>query len=184
MIQIPGEIAEDYNKYYRYMQKNVHFQMKNGSVHTQEHAARVLLYVLLLAKREGLTPEDAELLAAAALFHDTRRIDDGFDVGHGRRGAEYYWEFCMSHSLPFWEVSYRIMEYHDRDDKLGEKAFALMGKEKEKGLQLYRIFKDADALDRYRLGPGKGALDERYLRTDAARELMGFAKKTVENWES
>ena len=59
-----------------------------------------------------------------------------------------------------------------------------MGKEKEKGLQLYRIFKDADALDRYRLGPGKGALDERYLRTDAARELMGFAKKTVENWES
>ena len=158
--------------------------MKNGSVHTQDHAARVLLYVLLLARREGLTAEEAEVLASAAVFHDTRRLDDGFDVGHGRRSAEYYWEFCLSQSLPFREVCYRIMEYHDRDDKLGEKAFALMGEEKDRGLKLYRIFKDADALDRYRLGPGKGALDERYLRTDAARELMGFAKKTVENWES
>ena len=119
-------MPKDYNRYYRYMQENLQFQMKGSSVHTQEHAARVLLYVLLLAKREGLTPEDAELLAAAALFHDTRRIDDGFDVGHGRRGAEYYWEFCMSHSLPFREVSYRIMEYHDRDDKLGEKAFTML----------------------------------------------------------
>ena len=42
---------------------------------------------------------------------------------------------------------------------------------------LYRLFKDADALDRYRFGPK--ALNERYLRTVAARELLPLIRPFV-----
>jgi len=43
---------------------------------------------------------------------------------------------------------------------------------------LYRIFKDADALDRWRLG--RYALNPDYLRTREAEALVGFARKLVE----
>lgn len=39
---------------------------------------------------------------------------------------------------------------------------------------LYQIFKDADALDRFRLG--SDGLEVRYLRTDAAKGLYECAK--------
>ena len=109
MIQIPGEIAEDYNRYYRYMQENLQFQMKGSSVHTQEHAARVLLYVLLLAKREGLTPEDAELLAA---------FDGYLLIGNDERAAAFGSEhahlvavhFDMYHTMWGWNVAFYPVE--------------------------------------------------------------------------
>lgn len=66
------------------------------------------------------------------------------------------------------------MAFHDRDDVLGEAALA----EQEDGVLLYRIFKDADALDRFRLGPD--GLDVRYLRTDTARSLYPDIKQC---WE-
>ena len=30
----------------------------------------------------------------AAVFHDSRRLDDGIDKGHGSRAAAYYKEYC------------------------------------------------------------------------------------------
>ena len=44
-------------------------------------------------------------------------------------------------------------------------------------IQVYQIFKDADALDRFRLGPT--ALDARFLRTQGATELINFAQEVV-----
>lgn len=41
-----------------------------------------------------------------------------------------------------------------------------------------RFFKDADALDRFRLGPN--ALDAKYLRTEQAKKMLDFAKVTLE----
>ena len=45
-------------------------------------------------------------------------------------------------------------------------------------IRLYHIFKDADALDRFRFGPHE--LDETYLRTAQARSLVAFAKEVNE----
>lgn len=49
---------------------------------------------------------------------------------------------------------------------------------REKIVTLYKIFKDADALDRWRLG--HDGLDEAYLRNDEAGELVDFSRKLVE----
>ncbi len=70
------------------------------------------------------------------------------------------------------------MAYHDRDDSFGENAMICDTTGRE--VLLYRIFKDADALDRFRLGPD--VLDVKFLRTDAAKELCDYAKTVWDNY--
>lgn len=43
---------------------------------------------------------------------------------------------------------------------------------------LYQIFKDADALDRFRLG--SDGLDVNFIRTKEAHELVEFAKELLQ----
>lgn len=170
-----GNIQERYIYWKNFMEEQVVFSLSDSSLHTKNHCARVLLYDLAIGDEIGLTDKDMDALGAAAVFHDSRRQDDWMDVGHGQRTADYYREYCLTHSLSYDERVYRIMAFHDQDDGLGEAALA----EWEEGGLLYHIFKDADALDRFRLGPN--GLDVRYLRTDAAKSLYDYAKQTCED---
>lgn len=70
------------------------------------------------------------------------------------------------------------MSYHDRDDPVGIKAMKQKKPPLKDEILLYKIFKDADALDRFRLGPN--GLDPRFLRTKEAKGLVSYAKKV---WE-
>lgn len=56
------------------------------SVHGPDHWRRVEQNGLLLATRTGA---DIDVVRLFALFHDSRRENDGADDGHGARGAEY-----------------------------------------------------------------------------------------------
>jgi hypothetical protein len=49
--------------------------------------------------------------------------------------------------------------------------------DKEQAIRLYGIFKDADALDRFRLGAN--GLDTRFLRNSEAMLLVDFARDLV-----
>lgn len=62
------------------------FHTSGYSVHGPAHWARVERNGLLLATRTGA---DVEVVRLFALLHDSRRIDDGWDEGHGARGAEF-----------------------------------------------------------------------------------------------
>ena len=117
--------------------------------------------------------EEWDILCIAAVFHDSRRQDDWLDVGHGQRAADYYREFCKTNGLPFQQRCYDIMAYHDQPDQMGIDAIQSNTPQKMSVL-LYQIFKDADALDRFRLGPG--GFDSKYLRTNEARKLVEYAK--------
>lgn len=169
-MTIPESVRPDYEAWRSFLDAEVRFSLADSEKHTKEHCARVLLYALLIAEKMGISQAEREALCAAAVFHDSRRQDDWLDVGHGQRAADYYREYCQTHPLIYEERVYQIMAYHDREDALGEKALS----EQEDGVLLYHIFKDADALDRFRLGPN--GLDIHYLRTDAARSLYDYAK--------
>jgi uncharacterized protein len=54
-------------------------------LHGVSHWARVYENGLRLAP---LTGADEQLLLLFAIFHDARRVNEGWDDGHGRRGAE------------------------------------------------------------------------------------------------
>ena len=172
-MKIPEAVKRDYDHWRNFLEQRVDFSLKDSEYHTRAHCARVLLHALLIAEKMGLSQELWEVLGAAAVFHDTRRQDDWLDVGHGQRAAEYYKEFCRTNPLVYDERVYRIIAYHDREDALGEAALSDL----EHGVLLYRIFKDADALDRFRLG--EKALDEDMLRTAPARSLTDFARYLV-----
>lgn len=66
------------------------------------------------------------------------------------------------------------MSYHDKDDAVGLAAIEKSFVSKENCILLYKIFKDSDGLDRFRLGPN--GLDVTVLRTKEAAELVDFAK--------
>ena len=160
------------------MKENVVFSLAESPIHTKAHCARVLLYTLVIAEQVRLPAQDVDALGMAAIFHDTRRQDDWLDVGHGQRAADYYRESCATSSLSYDKRTYFIIAYHDQDDKLGLRVLQEQFADDSRAALLYQIFKDADALDRFRLG--SNALDAKYLRTDQAGAMVDFAKATLE----
>ncbi|MCG7334615.1 HD domain-containing protein [Sporosarcina sp. ACRSM] len=167
-------IKEPYERWYAFMEKNVEFWLPDSEWHTKTHCARVLLLSLIIGHQKGLSDEEKNALGMVAVFHDSRRLDDGIDKGHGARAAAYYKDYCRAHDLPFDEQTYYITYYHDQDDSLGLSEIAKSPRLGERGVLLYQIFKDADALDRFRLGPD--GLDVKFLRTEEGRQLVEFAK--------
>lgn len=182
MKELPDwdSVKDRYLKWYAFMNENISFSLKDSQKHTQNHCMRVMLYALTIAHRFGLSEQEQDALAIAAAFHDARRQNDWLDVGHGQRAADYYQEFCKTNQLPFEKSVYLIMAYHDREDSIGKER--LNGASLKHSAPLYEIFKDADALDRFRLAAN--GLDVQMLRTDIAKDLVDFAKQLVEKTQS
>ncbi len=178
---LPCIVACDYRYWATYMCENITFSLKASPIHTRAHAERVLLYALVMAHRmkDILPAHAATMLAHAAVFHDTCRLDDGLDVGHGGRAAAHYKEFAATHAqVSYYEEAKYTIAYHDCDDNIGVDVINNhFGPQSQVPILIYKIFKDADALDRFRLGAD--GLDVSYLRTRAAMELIGFARNLV-----
>jgi uncharacterized protein len=57
-----------------------------SEIHGIEHWHQVEFNGLLLAPRTGA---DMDIVRLFAIFHDSKRFDDGYDRDHGARGAEF-----------------------------------------------------------------------------------------------
>lgn len=149
-------------------------------IHTEGHCERVLLLALKIGEKRQLLLRSMIALCHASIFHDTRRKDNYLDRGHGDRAADYYKEFCEKNSMKFLPEVFASIKYHDRNDEEGEEYIRREAPvdEMEGWLEVYRDFKDADALDRFRLGPW--GLNESFLRTEQSRELVDFARELVD----
>ena len=121
-MNIPALVRERYKIWSRFLTEQVGFSLQHSQQHTKEHCARVLLFCLLFAQRENLSEQDADALAMAACFHDSRRINDGLDIGHGHRAAKYYCTWCAEHEYVLDARVVFIMAYHEQNDKLGKAA--------------------------------------------------------------
>lgn len=176
-------IQKWYEPWLSFMEKNVEFWLKNSEKHTKLHCARVLLYALLIGRQKNLAGDEMEVLAQAAVFHDSRRQDDWLDVGHGGRAAAFYAEYCRQHSgVRYDERTQNIIAYHDQNDTEGIAVLEELESRLPDGVLLYRIFKDADGLDRFRLGAD--TLDVTMLRTQEAKGFVDFARELVEMTEN
>lgn len=177
---LPPAVGKCFKKWAEYMYQSVPFQLADSPIHSTAHCERVLLYALLIGAVElGDDSRALTILAHASIFHDTRREDEGKDTGHGARAAAFYEEFCKTHQeLTFLPEAACLMRWHDRHDERGEEAIrAAFPDSADAVLHLYKIFKDSDALDRWRLG--RWGLNPDYLRTDRALALVDFARKLV-----
>lgn len=151
-----------------------------SNLHGKSHAGRVLFMCMLLAFMKGLNLEDKEILIEAALYHDTGRCSDAEDNTHGAESAK-----MLQEAYPDTEpITLFLMEYHCRPDEEGYEFIEEHWTDKQDALRvknLFDIFKDADGLDRVRLGNFE--LDMFQLRTEEARKLPQVAKITEEQLE-
>lgn len=131
-----------------------------GGIHGLGHETRVLIWSQVIsanAAKEGLCV-DSNVLGFAAAIHDTQRWNDGVDADHGARAA--LWIVRRPQLLPS-SVSLERVAYLCRWHVPSDFKAPRMTDE-------LKVFKDADALDRWRIGD----LDPTYLRTNAARRLL------------
>lgn len=61
------------------------FTLDLNGIHGLQHWSRVLNHGMMLGKAEG---GDLTVITLFALLHDSRRLEDGHDPGHGYRAAK------------------------------------------------------------------------------------------------
>lgn len=173
-IGINGSLMNKYIFWEKYMDENIVFNLKNSQIHTKKHCSRVLFYAIAIGSLCSLDNSDIDSLAVAAIFHDSRRLNDDLDTGHGKRAALYYKNYCIKNELDFNDMTFSAIYYHDLHDNFSIKELNKKKDNKDSYVKLYKIFKDADALDRFRFG--EFGLNISYLRFTESLELINIAK--------
>lgn len=148
-----------------------HLSHSGGDIHGISHAARVLVWADQIGRwmlEQGVAV-DLEVVRWSASFHDVRRMNDGPDLGHGERAAQ--WIKSQAAQLPFALDQHQLgclcycCRWHVPDDVKAPEMTAEL-----------KCLKDADGLDRVRLFD----LNVNYLRTPYAKGLVGQAKALFE----
>lgn len=129
-------------------------------IHGIDHEARVLVWQELLARlliKDGAVL-DQEALRWAAATHDTQRASDGMDFPHGQRAAAWVKQHLVQHipAASLETVLYLNTWHVPSDEQAPEMTPELA------------VFKDADGLDRVRIGD----LNPRYLRHSYSATLL------------
>jgi len=142
----------------------------NSQLHGINHVYRVMIHCLMLGKLMEC-PREQELAFCAAFIHDMERMHDGYCTEHGRWASE--------RKLPVFEPFF--IRNGITKDEMDLIRIAVMSHSQLQELQISHkayivtaILKDADALDRIRLG--KDNLNTDYLRISGSTKLIDFAK--------
>ncbi|MBX9787289.1 MAG: hypothetical protein K2Y37_00105 [Pirellulales bacterium] len=140
------------------------YPLPTHGIHGVGHWGRVLENGLQLATKTGA---NVDVVVLFALFHDSRRVNEDWDQGHGQRGAEL--AIRMRSSLP---------ALSDTAFELLTEACRLHTDGLLDGDVTLQTCWDADRLDLGRVGITPSA--ER-LCTDAARSLLTWARRRAES---
>lgn len=145
-----------------------------SNIHGKDHIERVIFFAVLLSYAYELSDTDTNILVNAASLHDTRRVNDGWDIEHGKRAALDSIGYANGVDDSDKAILQGVIACHSCDDKLMEdtmKEFVEDESDMARALRLAKFFKDADGLDRVRINH----LDPAYLRNSYSKDLVDFA---------
>ncbi|MGB8930732.1 MAG: HD domain-containing protein [Anaeromyxobacteraceae bacterium] len=153
---------------------------KDGSqsIHGVGHVWRVGVHARELAEALRLPPWEREALRLAALWHDIGRTCDGRDDFHGAKSAGKVVGLGLHRGVRTTTLAVALfaVTYHSAPDPVGEEA--VEGEDDpDATLRVFRLLKDADGLDRLRLGEHK--LDVRQLRHAESRHRVARARELL-----
>ena len=159
-------------------------------LHGVRHTQRVHIHARRLTGELGWPRADVGLLLRAALWHDIGREGDGVEPSHGLGSVARADELGLTASLADEDaavVRFAIERHSlaDRDARPHAAVLAVADDrarrlaDPARALRVLWLLKDADALDRVRLGVGEGA-DPRRLRHRQAVRLLGFSAALYE----
>jgi len=162
-----------------------------GTIHGLGHTRRVLVHAEALAEALGFSAWEREALTYAALWHDIGRTNDWADYFHGAKSAGKAVTLGLHRGIEprIYETALYAVTHHCGDEGHGERAAAhvrflasRLGEaerweqvDPQAALRVFRALKDADGLDRVRLGdldPERLRCPEAKARVDSAWELL------------
>jgi hypothetical protein len=138
-----------------------------SSIHGQEHVSRVMIHAFLLLQLTRQQHLSSQLWASVYL-HDLARTHDGLCYRHGADAARRFAEF---------QPLFQTAGLREEEGVCVRTAVAWHAVPREmhrshRYATLVHLLKDADGLDRVRLGD----LNPRYLRYSASHALITFAQ--------
>lgn len=141
-----------------------------STLHGQAHVSRVMVHAFRLLDATGWLDE-APRLWAAVYLHDLARTHDGYCLRHGADAVR------KLETMPEVRELFRQGGVTDADYEAIKTAVVqhCLPKELDRSHPHWRLtslLKDADGLDRVRLGD----LDPDYLRHDASHHMVPFAQ--------
>ncbi len=143
-----------------------------SAVHGEGHIERVMILGALLAMLEGESRENTVLLMDMCSYHDTGRVSDWLDEFHGSRSC-FKLEELTGREGEELKMTMAGVEAHSRKDGDMDSVIAkYMPDDFDRAKRLALLLKDADGLDRVRIGD----LDPRFMRTEAAKTLTEFSE--------
>jgi hypothetical protein len=144
------------------------------TIHGVAHTARVHTHATEIAEALDLHEWEREALHYAALWHDIGRTGDGVDPTHGALSAAKVCELDLDEGVRPRIVRLAIfaVTYHSTHDDYAHAAVE-GAEDAEACLRVFNVLKDADGLDRVRLGDGD--LDPSFLRFPVSKTRIDRA---------
>ena len=157
--------------------------------HTMNHTIRVMMYSnylfrkVILPKYEKTNKQKKIQIMSyffdlmdAAIYHDIGRTNDFIDENHGIESYKIYRKEKKENSI----IKF-LIEQHCIDDEASLEILKKDFYEEQDMIELlYKILKDADALDRARFGRCEDGLNINYLRLDESRDIVPVAYAILE----
>lgn len=141
-------------------------------VHGSGHINRVLIMSALIACQEDLTEPFLRQYLLVASYHDVGRYFDGYDLDHGSRSAEKLEQLTGYTGERLLEMQGAVAAHSQPDQRMEEMLLDYAPTDMDRARYLARLLKDADNLDRVRMGD----LNPNFLRHDSAKCLADFSR--------
>lgn len=138
------------------------------TIHGLGHTERVRIHALEIASALGLAAWEREALDYAAIWHDIGRTNDHADYYHGAKSAGRVVGLGLHLALdePIAEVALFAVTHHCGSEEHAKRAVGWTV-DPDAAWRVFTVLKDADGLDRVRLGAGD--LDVDQLRHEVSR---------------
>lgn len=151
---------------------------KSG-IHGLGHIERTMLLGAMIAQAQALSEHETRMLLFACSYHDVGRSHDRRDDSHGAASAEKMLESPLREQLAQFDEADReiiraaVTAHAISDWRMSETArlYGLEGEALDRYLRVTRCLKDADNLDRVRLGD----LDVGHLRHEESVRMESDA---------
>lgn len=143
-----------------------------SAVHGSGHINRVLILAALIAWQEDLEEDVLWQYYMAVSYHDVGRYFDGLDLGHGARSALSLGRLTGYQGELLCEIQGAVAAHSQPDHRMEEIISSFKPANMEKSKYLTCLLKDADNLDRVRLGD----LNAKFLRLESAKNLIDFSE--------
>jgi putative nucleotidyltransferase with HDIG domain len=166
--------------------------VRRSSLHGVLHTQRVHIHAQRLTRELGWAERDARLVLLAALWHDIGRTHDGVDHRHGDKSVARARRLGLAKALApedaasvLFAIRFHCLpdrraegEVQSRPEGPGPDGLPPLA-DPDRALRILWLLKDADALDRIRLGFWESA-DPRQLRYRETTKLIPFAAALYE----